>query len=272
MRSRLLTRGLLVALLILGALAMVFPFVWTLITSLTSGAGLSATPSLIPEDPSLDAYFTLFGTTNFGRAVLNSVGLAVIITFLQVATSALAAYGFARFDFPGKRVMFAVYLATMMIPIQVLIVPLFTQMRDMGLINSYWGVILPSTASAFGVFLLRQAIATVPREFDEAATIDGAGRVRIFTTIVLPLIKPALATFAVFGFMSSWNSFLWPLIVLRADGLKTLPVALASLQGQHATQWDVLMAGSVISILPMLALYVFAQKYVVQGATGSGLK
>ncbi len=263
---------LLVIVLTVGALAMAFPFLWTAITSLTSGAGLTLTPSLFPEDPSLDAYRTLFSSSSFGRSVINSVGLAATVTLIQLTTSALAAYSFSRFEFPGKRMTFAIYLATMMVPMQVLLVPLFSQMKSLGLVDTYWGVIVPSAASAFGVFLLRQAMASVPRELDEAATIDGAGHLRVFSRIVLPNIKPALATFGIFAFMASWNSFLWPLVILRSTELKTLPLALASLQGQFTTQWDVLMAGSVVSILPMLALYIFAQKYVIQGVAGSGLK
>ena len=258
--------------LVVGAALMLFPFAWTVSTSLSSGAGLSATPQLIPDSPTLDAYVTLFTSRNFGRAVLNSVGLAMAVTAAQVITSAMAAYAFSRFNFPGHRTVFALYLATMMVPLQVLIVPLFLQMRDLGLIDTYWGALLPSLASPFGVFLIRQAMNSVPKELDEAAHLDGAGHLRIFGTIVVPLVRPAIATFSVFAFMSSWNAFLWPLVILRSDELKTLPVALASLQGQFATQWDVLMAGSVISILPMLALYIFAQKYVIQGVAGSGLK
>ena len=258
--------------LALGALVMLFPFAWTVITSVTTGAGLSATPSLIPQSPSLEAYRTLFTATGFGRSIINSIGLAIAVTLTQIVTSSMAAYGFSRFEFPGKRVAFGVYLATMMIPMQVLLVPLFAQMRSLGLVDSYLGVLLPSMASAFGVFLLRQAVSTVPRELDEAATIDGAGHPRIFARIVMPNIRPALATFGIFAFMSSWNAFLWPLVILRSNELKTLPLALASLQGQFTTSWDVMMAGSVVSILPMLALYIFAQKYIIQGVAGTGIK
>ena len=267
-----LGRGTVTALLVLGALAMMFPFLWSVITSISSGAGLTSSPSLIPESPSLDAYRTLFSSTDFTRVVINSVGIAAVVTAAQVTTSALAAYAFTRLRFPGRGVIFAIYLATIMIPMQVLIVPLFVEMRTLGLVDTYAGVIVPSLASAFGVFLLRQSMAVVPRDFDEAATLDGAGHLRIFRSVVLPLVKPALATFAVFSFMSSWNSFLWPLIILRSDELKTLPVALAQLQGQFTTQWDVMMAGSVISILPMLLIYIVAQKQVAQGVAGSGLK
>ncbi|WP_149202103.1 carbohydrate ABC transporter permease [Actinotalea subterranea] len=274
MRERLLTpRSIaLHAVVVLGALVMLFPFVWAVVTSISPGSGLSATPQLFPDDPSIAAYQQLFADLPFGRVVLNSLGLAVAATVAQVVTSAMAAYGFSRLPFRGSGAVFALYLVTMMIPFQVLIVPLFVEMKALGLIDTYLGALLPSVASGFGVFLLRQAVNQVPRELDEAATIDGAGHLRIFTQVVLPNIRPAVATLVVFGFMSSWNAFLWPLIILRSPELHTLPVALQTLQGQYTTQWDVVMAGSVVSILPMLALYVFAQKYVVQGVASSGLK
>lgn len=257
---------------VVGALVMLFPFVWALVTSISAGAGLSATPSLVPTDPSLSAYVELFTRLPFARVTLNSLGLAAVSTLLQMTTGAMAAYAFSRLEFRGRDALFAVYLATMMIPLQVLIVPLFVEMKYLGLIDSYLGALLPTVSTAFAVFLLRQAVNQVPRELDEAATLDGAGHLRIFTRIVLPNIRPALATLAVFAFMQSWNSFLWPLIILRSPELQTFPVALQALQGQYTTQWDVVMAGSVVSVLPMLALYVVAQRYVVQGVASSGLK
>ncbi|HEU4806699.1 MAG TPA: carbohydrate ABC transporter permease [Homoserinimonas sp.] len=257
---------------ILGAIAMFFPFFWTIITSISPGAGLGVAPSLVPENPSLEAYTRLFSERPFGRVILNSLLLAGITTVVQLFTSATAGYAFSRLPFRGQTAVFAVYLATMMIPLQVLIVPLFVELKAFGLLNTYLGALLPTFASAFGIFLLRQAINQVPRELDEAATIDGAGHFRIFTSIVLPNIRPALATLVVFAFMGSWNSFLWPLVVLRSPELQTLPVALASLQGQYTTEWDIVMAGSVVSVLPMLALYIFAQKYVIQGVASSGIK
>lgn len=257
---------------IIGALLMFFPFLWTIITSITPGAGLSVTPALIPADPSLDAYVQLFNERPFARVILNSLFLAAITTAVQLFTSSTAGYAFSRLPFRGQTAVFAVYLATMMIPIQVLIVPLFVELKTFGLLNTYLGALLPTFASAFGIFLLRQAINQVPRELDEAATIDGAGHFRIFFSIVLPNIRPALATLVVFAFMGSWNSFLWPLVVLRSPELQTLPIALAGLQGQYVSEWDVIMAGSVVSVIPMLALYIFAQKYVIQGVASSGIK
>lgn len=263
---------LLHAVVVLGALAMLFPFVWAVVTSISPGSGLSATPRLVPEDPSLAAYRQLFTEIPFGRAIVNSLVVAILATGAQIVTSAMAAYAFSRLPFRGSGVVFALYLVTMMIPFQVLIVPLFVEMKALGQVDSYLGAVLPSLASGFGVFLLRQAVNQVPRELDEAATLDGAGHLRIFAHVIVPSIRPAVATLTVFAFMASWNSFLWPLIILRSRELQTLPVALQALQGQYTTQWDVVMAGSVISIVPMLALYVFAQKYVVQGVATSGLK
>lgn len=263
---------LLHAVIIAGAAVMFFPFLWTIITSITPGAGLTQTPALIPENPSLEAYLRLFAERPFGRQIANSLLLAVITTVVQLVTSATAAYAFSRLPFRGRGVVFAVYLATMMIPLQVLVVPLFVELKTFGLINTYLGALLPTFASAFGIFLLRQAVNQVPRELDEAATLDGAGHFRTFFSIILPNIRPALATLTVFAFMGSWNSFLWPLVVLRKPELQTLPVALAGLQGQYTTDWDVVMAGSVVSVLPILAIYLFAQKYVIQGVASSGIK
>lgn len=276
-RSRLTPRQLagaiiLHAIVIAGAAIMFFPFLWTIITSITPGASLTVAPAIIPKNPSLGAYEQLFTERPFALVIVNSFVLAAITTSVQLFTSSTAGYAFSRLPFRGRGVVFAVYLATMMIPLQVLIVPLFVEMKSFGLLNTYLGALLPTFASAFGIFLLRQAINQVPHELDEAATIDGAGHFRIFAFIILPNIKPALATLVVFAFMGSWNSFLWPLIVLRSPELQTLPIALAGLQGQYISDWDVIMAGSVVSVIPMLAIYIFAQKYIIQGVASSGIK
>ncbi|MBX3089052.1 MAG: carbohydrate ABC transporter permease [Cryobacterium sp.] len=260
------------AIVIAGAAIMFFPFLWTIITSITPDASLTVAPAIIPQNPSLGAYEQLFTERPFGLVIVNSFVLAAITTAVQLFTSSTAGYAFSRLPFRGRGIVFAVYLATMMIPLQVLIVPLFVEMKSFGLLNTYLGALLPTFASAFGIFLLRQAINQVPHELDEAATIDGAGHFRIFAFIILPNIKPALATLVVFAFMGSWNSFLWPLIVLRSPELQTLPIALAGLQGQYISDWDVIMAGSVVSVIPMLAIYIFAQKYIIQGVASSGIK
>jgi multiple sugar transport system permease protein len=265
------SQRVLVIVLTVGALAMMFPFAWMLSTSLNSDANLS-TPSLFPANPSLGGYHRLTEALPFVRIAFNSLWIAVVSTVLQVSTSAMAAYAFARLRFPGRQVIFLAYLATLMVPMQVLVVPLFIELRTFHLIDTYFALIAPTAASAFGVFLLRQAIQQVPTELDEAARIDGAGHLRIFLFVILPLVRPALATFAVLAFMASWNSFLWPLVAIRSPELMTLPVGLATLQGQYTTEWNVLMAGSVASVIPIVVLYLVAQRHVIQSVATSGLK
>lgn len=258
--------------LAVGALGMVFPFAWTVITSITTGGTVLSSPHLIPQHAGLDGYRKLFDDLPFWRIMLNSLGLAIASTALLLTTSALAAYAFARFEFRGKNVVFVGYLATLMVPQQVLVVPLFIEMRRFDLVDTYAGVLAPTIASAFGVFLLRQSIAVVPRELDEAAFIDGAGHLRVFVQIVLPLIRPGLATYGLFAFMSSWNAFLWPLVIIRSPEFMTLPLGLATLNGEHQTEWNAVMAGSVMSIVPMLLLYLVAQRHIVQSVAQAGLK
>ncbi|MFI1567855.1 carbohydrate ABC transporter permease [Streptomyces sp. NPDC020490] len=269
---RRLKLALVTSMVVLGAAGMLFPFLWTLITSLQpNGSGISA-PSLVPGTVSGDGYRTLLHALPFTRVAVNSLWLALVSTVVQIVTSSMAAYAFSRLRFCGRGLVFGCYLATMMIPLQVLIVPLFAEMKALNLVDTYAAVLAPTLASGFGVFLLRQAMDGVPRELDEAARLDGAGHLWIFGWVVLPLVRPALATFSVFAFMASWNSFLWPLVIIRSPEFMTLPLALAGLQGQFSTQWNVAMAGSVLGTLPIVILYLFTQKYVVQSVARSGLK
>lgn len=256
----------------LGAAIMLFPFLWTVITSITPDGTLASGPTLIVEDPTLDAYARLLEAMPMWRIVANSFGIAIASTLLQLVTGSMAGYAFGRLTFRGKNVVFALYLATLMIPLQVLVVPLFIQMTKMQLNDTYFALIAPSIASAFGIFLLKQAVEGVPRELDEAATIDGAGHLRIFGRIILPLIRPAMATLAVLAFMASWNSFLWPLVVIRSTELMTLPLGLATLQGQFTTEWNVVMAGSVVSIVPIAIVYLLAQRHIIAGMAHTGIK
>ncbi|MFG2042467.1 carbohydrate ABC transporter permease [Dactylosporangium sp. NPDC048998] len=267
-----MSRRLLIALLAVGALLMIFPFVWTFVTSITAGGDVLTTPRLIPEKAGLDGYRKLFEALPFWRITVNSFVLAVVSTALLLITSSTAAYAFARLNFPGKNVIFVAYLATLMIPMQVLVVPLFIEVRAFDLVDTYASLIVPTIASAFGVFLLRQSVAVLPKELDEAAFVDGAGHIRIFLRITLPLIRPALVTYGLFAFMSSWNAFLWPLVVIRSREFMTLPLGLASLSGEYTIQWNAIMAGSVVSIVPILALYAVAQKHIVQSVAQAGLK
>ena len=255
------------------AALMLFPFGWMIATSLTSDSQLFMTPpQLIPAPLVPDNYVRVAEAFPIGRFLVNSLLVAGISTSLQVGTSAMAAYAFARLRFRGRDVLFLVYLATLMVPLQVIIVPLFIEMRLLGLVNTYPGLILPAIASAFGTFLLRQAFLSLPRELDEAAFIDGASHWTVFRRIVLPLAGPALATFGIFAFMASWNSFLWPLVVTSSQDLFTLPVGLSNLHGRYETAWNLVMAGSTISVIPIVAVYVIAQKHVIRGVALSGIK
>lgn len=267
-----LGRALLWVAVALGAVAMLFPFLWTVITSITPDGDLTGGPSLIVDNPTLDGYRQLFDSMPVARIVANSFGIAIASTLLQLLTGSMAAYAFSRLEFRGKSLVFGCYLATLMIPLQVLVAPLFMMLTRVQLNDTYFALLAPNIASAFGIFLLKQAIDGVPRELDEAARIDGAGHLRIWGLLIMPLVKPAMAALTVFAFMESWNSFLWPLVVIRSPELMTLPLGLSSLKGQFTTDWNVVMAGSVVSILPIVVVYVFAQKHIIAGMAHTGLK
>jgi len=269
----LLRRAAIYALLLVGAVTTLFPFLWMVSTSLKPDLAVFQTPpQLIPKPFQPENYRNVASIFPIWRFLLNSCVVAILSTVLQVGTSAMAAYGFTRFTFPGRNALFVLYLATMMVPFQVIVVPLFIEMRYLHLVNTYPALVLPMIASAFGTFLLRQAIMQLPRELEEAAFVDGAGHLTVFFKIVLPLAKPTLVTFGVLSFMSSWNSFLWPFVVTNSTKLMTLPVGLANLQGQHLTQWNLVMAGTTISVLPIILVYLAAQRHIVQGFVMSGVK
>src|SRR5690349_8528715 len=261
------------AVLGIGAVAMLLPFAWMLSTSIKTGdATFVMPPQLIPTGPTLENYSDIFAAVPMGQFLVNSIFVSVTSTVLMVLSCAMAGYAFARIKFPGREIVFYAYLATLMIPQQVTLVPLFVIMTWLHWGNTYQALILPSSFGAFGTFLLRQFYLRLPREVEEAAFMDGAGYIRIFFTIGLQLARPALATLAVFAFMASWNSFLWPLIITSNQSMMTLPVGLSFLNGRYTTDWNVLMAGAVIGTLPIIAVYVFAQKYIIQGLATTGLK
>jgi multiple sugar transport system permease protein len=262
------------AVMLLCAVVMIGPFVWMLLASLKTDADVrSVPPTLLPNPVTGDNYTRVLDAFDFWRFTLNSIGIAIASTVLQLVTATMAAYAFARIEFRGRNLMFGLYLATMMIPLQVVIVPLFIEMRNLGLVDSYAGLLLPTIVSSFGTFLMRQAFMALPRELDEAAFIDGANHFQVFSKVLLPLVGPALATFAVFAFMATWNSFLWPLVITQAsDQHVTLPVGLSRLNGRFSTDWNVVMAGSVMSIVPIVAFYLFTQRWVIRSVAFTGLK
>jgi multiple sugar transport system permease protein len=268
--------GDLLAYLVLGAVgvSMLAPFAWMIVASLRGKAEFfRQVGALLPSGPHWDNYLSAWTTAPFGAFFLNSVFVAVTVTVGQLATSSLAAYAFARMRFRGRDALFIAYLSTMMAPAQVTLIPLFVMMVKLHWIDSYAALIVPSLASAYGCFLLRQFFMTIPGELEDAARIDGAGHWGIYHRIMLPLSKPALAAFGVIAFLGSWNSFVWPLIVINRPSMKTLPIGLQSLQGFYGdANWAVLMAGAVIAALPMVVLFLFAQRFFIEGITLTGLK
>jgi multiple sugar transport system permease protein len=263
-----------IGVLVACAIVLVGPFVWMVLASLKTDADIRRIPpTLIPDPLTGENYQRVVDAFPFWRFAANSAGVAVASTALQLVLAATAGYAFARIPFRGRNLLFALYLATMMIPLQVVIVPLFIEMRNLGLVDSYAALLLPTIVSSFGVFLLRQAFLGLPRELDEAAFIDGAGHFTVFFRILLPLTGSALATFAVFAFMATWNSFLWPLVITQAsDRHVTLPVGLSRLNGRFSTDWNVIMAGSVMTVVPIVAVYLVTQRWVIRSVAFSGLK
>lgn len=268
--------GDLVTYLMLGAvgISMLVPFAWMIVASLRSKTEFfQQVGALLPTGAHWENYLSAWTTVPFGAFFANSVLVAVTVTAGQVASSSLAAYAFARMQFRGRDALFVAYLSTMMAPAQVTLIPLFVMMVKLRWIDSYAALIVPSLASAYGCFLLRQFFMTIPGELEDAARIDGAGHWAIYNRIMLPLSKPALAAFGVIAFLGSWNSFVWPLIVINRPSMKTIPIGLQSLQGFYGdANWAVLMAGAVIAALPMLIIFLFAQRFFIEGITLTGLK
>lgn len=259
--------------LTLGALWMIFPFVWMVSTSFkTNHAVLAMPPQLIPHPFTLDNYRRVQEAFPVWRFLLNSVFVSVTATVGQLLTSSMAAYAFARLQWRWRDTVFLLYLATLMIPQQVTLTPLFILMKYLQWTDTYQALILPGIFSAFGTFLMRQFFLTIPRSLEEAAFVDGASHWTVFSRIILPLAGPALGTLGVFAFMSNWNSFLWPLVVVGDPNLMTLPLGLATLQGRWTTEWNLVMAGAVLNVLPMIAVYMVAQKQFVKGVTLTGIK
>ncbi len=259
--------------LLLGSVAMLLPFLWMLSTSLkSSDATMILPPEWIPKEITLDNYKEVTSAMPMGRFFLNSIFVALTSTFFQVFICAMAGYAFARIEFKGREVLFYIYLGTLMVPTQVTLTPLFIIMNLFNWTNTYQALILPGMFSAFGTFLMRQFFKGIPKSLEEAAFMDGAGYITIFFKIIIHLAKPVFATLWIFGFMASWNNFLWPLIITSDTAHMTLPLGLAALQGRWTTDWNVLMAGTMISIFPILFVYIFTQKYIIKGMTHTGLK
>ncbi|MCF8260897.1 MAG: carbohydrate ABC transporter permease [Melioribacteraceae bacterium] len=249
------------------------PFIWMILTSLKDMSDIFVyPPKFLPTEFHWDNYKKAFEAAPFGRYYFNSIFVAFTVTLGQLITCSMAAFAFARLKFRGRNTLFYLFLGTMMIPYNVTMIPSFLVLYWLGWIDSYYALIVPGLASAFGTFLLRQFFITIPKELEEAAYIDGATKLQVLRKIIVPLAKPALATLAVFTFMGVFNDFIWALIVINSEDMQTVQLGLAIFRDRYLTQWDLLMAGSVTAVLPILIVFFFAQKYFIQGITLSGLK
>jgi len=261
--------------LILGALIMVLPFLWMVSTSLKTQTDVMRQfpPRLIPETFMISNFSTALTALPFDRFYLNSLIVASAVTILQLFTASLTAFAFARLRFKGRNLLFFLFLIGLMIPFPVLLVPNFIIVRQLGWFDTYLALIVPPSFSAFSIFLLRQYYRGFPMEYDEAARMDGASSLRIWWNIVLPNSKPALAALAIFIFLGTWNDFLWPLVVTNSETMRTLPVGLSMFQGQYLVRWELLMAATVVALVPVLIIYFFAQNWIIRGlSVTSGLK
>lgn len=270
--SPLWTVGTLVVLALI-ALVVVFPFIWMLFTSFKPEAQIAQyPPKLFPDTWTLENYENVWSRIPFARLFLNSVILAGGVTIISLFLDSMAAYALARLNFPGRDAIFIIILIALMLPFQVMFIPLFVVVHDLGMLDSHSGLIVPRATNAFGIFLLRQFFMTLPKELDEAARIDGTSEFGIYWKIILPLSGPALATLAIFHFMYNWNDFLWPLLITSSTEMRTLPAGLALFVGQHVVEYGVVMAGAVLTLLPLLVAFLFAQRYFIQGIAMSGIK
>ena len=259
--------------LIAGGVITLFPLFWMIAASfMSNGEATTYPPHVVPHAPTLVQYRELFVRLQLGRAFFSSTVIAVVSTLFSLLFNSMAGYAFAKLRFRGRERMFGLLLSALVIPAQVGMLPLFLMMKGLGLVNTYWGVIIPSLASVFGIFMVRQFMLSIPQELLEAARIDGAGEWRIYWSVVMPLARPILATLAIFTFMTTWNDFMWPLIVLSDQSRYTLPVSIASLVGEHAQDVELMMAGSVVTVLPVLALFLFLQRYYIAGLMAGSVK
>lgn len=255
------------------ALVTLFPLYWMVVVALSSRSELlGGTLRLMPRELTLENFRRVFDAFPVAAWVGNSVAIALTVSLVSVAVSMLAGYAFAQLRFPGSTALFLLTVATVMVPLQVIMVPLFRLVTSMGLFGSYWAVILPTAASGFGAFLARQFVLAIPRELIDAARVDGAGHVRIFRSIVLPLSRPLLAVLFFMTLLQSWNDLAWPLVALQDNALYTLPIGLLYLQGQLGSDYGGTMAFAIVTVAPMVLLFLLAQRYFVEGFARTGIR
>lgn len=259
--------------LALAAAVTVIPVIWTVLSSLKTNDSIFAVPMRwLPTSLQWNNYVDAFQVAPFGRYFLNSAIVAIAVTATTVFFGAMAGYGFSKFRFPGRNLMFGLILSTFMIPFPVIMIPLFVLVKNFGWVNTYWGLIVPGALTGFAVFMMRQFIQALPSELFDAARIDGAGEVRIFLTIVLPLTRPALATLGILTFLDSWNNLLWPLIVIQSDEMETMPLGLTKFSTLYSSNYAQMLAMAVIASLPVLAVFIIGRRQIINSLILSGIK
>lgn len=267
-------RALCYVVIVAGAISFLFPFMWMVSTSLKTDQDVFTwPPRLVPQPVRFQNYVDAWNSAPYARFFFNSAFIALVVTLANLFFSSLAGYAFAKYQFPGKHWIFVALLCTMMIPFQVTMIPVFVILSKLHWVDTYWGLIIPFTAGAFGIFLMRQFLSTIPDDLIDAARIDGCSEFRTFLTIVLPLSKPALSALGIFVFMASWNGFIWPFIIVKSTEMKTLPLAVADLaEGLYVMSWPLMMAGACFVVLPAIVVFLLFQKNFVEGITLTGIK
>ncbi|MGN9057366.1 carbohydrate ABC transporter permease [Bariatricus sp. HCP28S3_A7] len=259
--------------LLAGVGIMVFPFIWMVLTSFKSvGEAMQIPPTIFPKQFLTDAYSQIVTALPFARVYLNTIISTVVTTVVQVSFCSMAAYGFARIDFPFKNIIFVIILSVLMVPGQIFLIPQYLIIQKMGLLDTIPALFIPNLFSAFGTFLLRQFFMSLPKELEEAALLDGCNRFQIFGKIMLPLIKPGIVSLVIFTAKFAWNDFMWPLIVNTSPKMMTLGPALSTLQGQYTTKYPMQMAGAVMAVIPIIVLFFIFQKQFIEGVAQSGIK
>lgn len=265
--------GILTGLGVALGLVWLVPMAWALDTALKPESETTNIPlEWIPDTWTLEAFRSVFDQGDVPLWLFNSVVVSVLVTILTLALTSLAAYGFARTRFPGRKWVLALVIAGIIVPPQVLIVPLFDEMQALGMVDTYWGMILPQLAAPMMVFILKSFFDGIPREYEDAASMDGAGRLRIFWSVILPMSRPVLAAVGIFTFITSWNNFLWPFIVTTDPDLMTVPVGLATVQSSYGLRYAQVMASALLGGLPLVVVYAFLQRHVIRGVADAGLK
>ncbi|MGI6173173.1 MAG: carbohydrate ABC transporter permease [Christensenellales bacterium] len=268
-----LARTLLYAVLILWAVFMIMPFAWMIITSLKTRLEAMKIPLVwIPAEPQWENYTKVLTQYNFGLYYKNTAIVTIVTVGVQIITCSMAAYVFARLNFPGKNFIFVLMLSVMMVPTQMIMIPRYVITIKMGLLNTLWGIIVSNIPSIYGTFFLRQNFQSLPRDLDESAMLDGCGFFRIYWSILLPLVTNGLISYAVLGIMWAWNDFLWPLLVISSSKNYVLSIAISNMQGEYNTDFPLMMTAGTVSMIPILIVFVFAQKYLMEGIAISGLK